>query len=80
MRMNRQLGSGQTSNIIDVKAEVAKIKWMVANLYNRPVIPELVVTKGVPEVHVDNIWAIQDLVEEPQEEKEEKEELSLEKP
>lgn len=49
------------------KSEVPEIKKMVADLYNRLIIAESVVTKVVPEVNIENIWAILDSIEEPQE-------------
>lgn len=46
---------------------VAKIKKMVAELYDRSIIPISMVTKVVPVVHVENIWEILNLVEGPRE-------------
>lgn len=65
------MGSSQTPDITKVKSKVDEIKKMVVELYDRPIISEPVVAIVVPNVHVDNIWAIQVLVEEPREERRE---------
>lgn len=49
------MGSGKTHDIAEIKSEVADIKKMVMELYDRLVIPELVIKKVVPTVHVENI-------------------------
>lgn len=61
--MIQQLGREKTPDIVEVKSEVDKINKMVMELYDRLIIPELVITQVVPEVYIDNIWAIPDLVE-----------------
>lgn len=53
-----------TPDIIGVKSEVTKINKMVAELYDRPVIPKLEVITVMPDIFIDNIWAIPDPVEE----------------
>lgn len=66
------MGSGKISNIAEVKVEVAKIKKMVSKLYDRPIIPKSMVTKVVLKLHIENIWEILDLVEEPREKRKKK--------
>lgn len=56
MRITRQLGTGQSPNIGDVRAEIAKIKKMITQLYERPIIAELVMETVIPPVEVPNIW------------------------
>lgn len=41
---------------------MAKVKNMVDDLYNRSIISEFMVSIVEPEVYVDNIWAIPELV------------------
>lgn len=60
------MGSGQTLDILEVKSKVAEIKRMVAKLCIRMVISEPKVTNIVPEVHINNIRPILDLVKETQ--------------
>lgn len=56
--MTWKLGSGQILDIEKVKIEVVKIKKMVSELYDRPFISALMVTKVEPKIHVENIWEI----------------------
>lgn len=49
------MSSVQTLDVTEVKAEVAEIKKMVAELYDRPVMSEPVVKIVVPMFYVDNI-------------------------
>lgn len=60
--MVRQVSSGQTPDIMEVKDEVTKIKRMVTELYNTSVIPKGEVMIVVPNIHVEGIWAIPKLV------------------
>lgn len=53
--MTRQLGNSQTSDIAKVKMEMAKIKKMVSELYDRPFIPSPMIMKFEPKVYVENI-------------------------
>lgn len=52
--ITHQLGNNQTQDITEVKLEVDKIKNIVSDLYDRLVIPELMVIEIMPEVHVKN--------------------------
>lgn len=64
MKMTQQLGSVQTPDITKVRAKVVEIKRMVMELYDRPIIPKLVVTTVMPDIHIDNIWVVSDPIEE----------------
>lgn len=48
--MAQKFGSNIILDIAKVKTEVAKIKKIVVELYNRPIIPKTVVTEVVPKV------------------------------
>lgn len=48
--MIRQLGSGQIPDIAEVISEVAKIKKMADELYNRSIIPKPMVIAVDPEI------------------------------
>lgn len=58
LRMTLQLSNGQTPDIIEVNSKVVEIKNMVDELYEKLIIPKLVVTIVMPKVHINNIWAI----------------------
>lgn len=47
------LGRSQTLDIIEAKLEMAKIKKMITELYDRLVIPKPVITKVVLEAHIE---------------------------
>lgn len=64
--MTQQLSNGQTLNIMEVKYEVAEIKRMVAELYDRPIISKTEVTTIPTYFYVNNIWAIPNTVDETQ--------------
>lgn len=51
------MGSGQMPNVADVRFEIAKIKKMVAELYERQVISEPIIDTMIPTVEIPNIWA-----------------------
>lgn len=64
------LSGGKTPDIKDIKTKLAKIKRMVHELYDKPVILEPVIETVVPTIHVPNIWDIlESRVKENQEEK-----------
>lgn len=65
-QMNQQMGSGQIPDIAEVKFEVAEIKKMVDELYDRPFIPSPVVAEVELGIYVQNMLQILDPVEEPQ--------------
>lgn len=52
-------------NMAGIKAEVAKIKRMVMELYDIPVILELMIETFIPTVYIPNIWVIPKSVEVP---------------
>lgn len=56
--MALQLGSGQILEIAEMTAEVTKKIKMIMELYDRPIIPEPMVTKVILIVQVENIWSI----------------------
>lgn len=56
-RISRQLRSGQTSEVADIKFELAEIKKIVSKLYEIPVVVEPIVQIVIPTVYVPNIWA-----------------------
>lgn len=53
--MTHQLGRDQTPDIMDVKAEVAKIKKMVHELYDKPFILAHVIIEIELVIEVENI-------------------------
>lgn len=55
-RITQQLGSGQMPNIADARSKIAKIKKMVMELYERPIIAEPVVETIISTVEVPKIW------------------------
>lgn len=52
------MGNHQISKIIKVKVEVAKIKKMVNEMYDKPFLSTHVVTDIEPKIKVVNIWSI----------------------
>lgn len=56
--MTRHFGSSKILDIVEVKSKVAEIKKIVDELYDRPFIPALVITKIEPEIEVKNTWSI----------------------
>lgn len=77
--MTRQLGSGQIFYIAEVKFKVAKIKKMVDELYDQPFIPTLVVVDMELAIYVENIWEIQDPLENTQERRKKRKHQSAQK-
>lgn len=62
------MGNRRMPHIVDIKSKVVESKNIVVELYDRAVIPELVIKTVLPTVHVDNIWVIPDPIEEIREE------------
>lgn len=50
------------AHITEIRAEVAEIKKMVPELYDRLVIPKPLIETGMLVVRVPNIWAISDTI------------------
>lgn len=71
------MGRGQTPDIAEIKSEVAKIKKIVAKLYDRTTILQHVIEIVVPTIHLYNILVIPDLIDEILEEKKERKEKGV---
>lgn len=71
-RITLKLGSGQTSDIAEIKFEAAEIKNMVAELFSRSVIQEPIIEIVMSIVYVENIWAILAPIEETRQKTQEK--------
>lgn len=57
-RVTCQLGSRQTPDISEVKAEIAELWKLVNELHERSVFPRPIIMKVQPEVEIKNIWSI----------------------
>lgn len=57
-RITRQFSSGQTLDVVAIRAEIAAIKGMVVTLSERLVIIEPIIDTMIPTVEILNIWAV----------------------
>lgn len=45
-------------DVTEIRSEVAKIKMMVTELYDRPIVSKPIVETVIPIIHVTNIWEV----------------------
>lgn len=58
-------------DIIEVKSKVPKFKRIVSKLYDRSMVPKLVIEMVMTTVHISNIWVIPNPVKDTKEERRE---------